>query len=217
MFVISNIIADARRPWRFHVIVADECVATVSLETIVRLGLHVGLDVSDHVDALRDATAQLAVYDRAIAMLASRARSTVELATALTRHGADRPNVEWTIALLTDRGLLDDAAFARTFARGSIMAARHSPRRVVQALLRKGIDREIAGTAVSGILDEEGIDRIALVEAAARKKIRSLMSLAPRVRRNRLYAFLARRGFDGDDIRRALEVVDGAHGSSMEC
>ena len=46
-----------------------------------------------------------------------------------------------------------------------------------------------------------------VVERAARKKLRALAPLDPAVRRRRLYAFLARRGYDGEDIRRAMDAV----------
>jgi regulatory protein len=45
------------------------------------------------------------------------------------------------------------------------------------------------------------------VARAARKKLRSLAKLDSVVRRRRLYAFLARRGYDGEDVRWAMEVV----------
>jgi regulatory protein len=45
------------------------------------------------------------------------------------------------------------------------------------------------------------------VERAARRKLRSLAKLDPATRRRRLYAFLARRGYDGEDIRRTMAAV----------
>ena len=57
------------------------------------------------------------------------------------------------------------------------------------------------------VFEEEGVDQRAVVEEAARRKLRSLLKLDPAVRRRRLYAFLARRGYDGDDIRNAMAAV----------
>ena len=64
--------------------------------------------------------------------------------------------------------------------------------------------------AIGTVFDEEQIDEGAIVEAAARKRMRSLGTLDPVIRRRRLYAFLARRGFDADDIRRAMDAVGSA-------
>jgi regulatory protein len=49
------------------------------------------------------------------------------------------------------------------------------------------------------------VDEAAIIERVAEKKARSLAKLDPGLRRRRLYAFLARRGFDADDIRRAVD------------
>jgi regulatory protein len=54
------------------------------------------------------------------------------------------------------------------------------------------------------------------VEEAARKKLRSLVGLEPAVQRRRLYAFLARRGYDLDDIRAAIASVGSAMSDDEE-
>ena len=51
---------------------------------------------------------------------------------------------------------------------------------------------------------ESGVDLTQTMERLARKKLRSLGSVDPETRARRLYAFLARRGYDRDDIRRVL-------------
>ena len=151
--------------------------------------------------------AQLAVFDRALNMLAFRARSSTELARALVRKGAARPDADRAITLLQEQGLLDDGAFAQAFTRAKVLGANQSRRRVQQELARKGVARDVSDAAITAVFEDEGVDQRALVEAAARKKLRTLATLEPVVRRRRLYAFLARRGYDGDDIRRAMHVV----------
>ena len=59
---------------------------------------------------------RLHTYDRALDLLAFRARSSSELARSLVRKGEERADVEWAISRLTEQGLLDDEAFARSFA-----------------------------------------------------------------------------------------------------
>jgi regulatory protein len=41
----------------------------------------------------------------------------------------------------------------------------------------------------------------------ARRRAETMRGLDPVVRRRRLYAYLARRGYDADDVRRAVEAV----------
>jgi regulatory protein len=82
---------------------------------------------------------------------------------------------------------------------------------VEQELARKGVSRSVAGEAIVDVFEEEAVDQRAIVEEAARKKLRSMAGLEPAVQRRRLYAFLARRGYDLDDIRAAIESA----GSTM--
>ena len=207
MSVISGIVPALRHPGRFEILVEGATSVMLSLEAIERLQLRVGRDVAGLEDRIAIEAAQLEVYDRALNMLAFRARSCAELARALVRKGADRPIVDRAIARLREQGLLDDVAFAQSFTRAKVLGANQSRRRVQQHLARKGVAREVSDAAIEVVFEEEGVDQREMVEAAARKKLRSLAKQEPVVRRRRLYAFLARRGYDGDDIRRAMAAV----------
>ncbi|MEO8334573.1 MAG: regulatory protein RecX [bacterium] len=207
MSVISSVLPTPRHPGRFDVIVAGETIATLSLDIIERLQLTVGRDVGTMLDRIAHETAQLKVYDRALNMLAFRARSSTELARALVRKGEAKAHADWAIERLKEQGLLDDAAFAQSFARAKVVGASKSRRRVQQELARKGVARDISDAAIDVVFEEEGVDPVAIVEAAARKKLRSLAKLDPAVRKRRLYGFLARRGYDGEHIRSAMKVA----------
>jgi len=205
MSVISGIVPALRPPGRFAVLVDGRECAVLSLEAIERLGLQVGRPVAGLEEAIALESARLHSYDRAVNMLALRARSSRELARSLVRKGEEQAHVDWAIARLQEQGLVDDAAFARAFTRSKVVGGKQSRRRVEQDLARKGVSRSVAGEAIDDVFEEEAVDQRAIVEEAARKKIRSLAGLEPAVQRRRLYAFLARRGYDLDDIRAAVE------------
>ena len=215
-FVITSIAALPRYPGRFAVEVNGRSFAALSVDALERMRISVGSDIGDRVDAVLAEAAALAVYDRALNMLAFRARSASELARVLVRKGADRVHVEQAIARLVEQGFIDDAAFARAFSRAKVVGASHSRRRVQHDLLRKGVSRDVAARAIDATFEEEGVDKNALVLSAAQKKLRTLAGLDVEVRRRRLYAFLARRGFDAEDIRAAMHTVgvrlDGSTG-----
>ncbi len=207
MSVISAIVQLPRHAGRFSVLVEGKPIAVLSLDALERLQLAVGRNVAGLEDAIAAEALQLKVHDRALNMLAFRARSSMELARALVRKGEDKVVVDRVIEALQASGLLDDAAFAQAFTRAKVLGANQSRRRVQQGLRKKGVARDIGDAAISTVFEEEGVDQSALVEDAARKKLRSLTKLEPAVRRRRLYAFLARRGYDSDDIRRAMQSV----------
>jgi len=207
MSVISGIVPAHRPARRFAVVVDGRERAVLSLDAIERLGLVVGRSVAGLEEAIALESARLHSYDRALNMLALRARSSSELARSLVRKGEEKPHVDWAIARLLEQGLLDDAAFARALTRSRVVGGKRSRRRVEQELARKGVSRTVAGEAIDDVFEDEAVDQRAIVEEAARKKLRSLAGLEPAVQRRRLYAFLARRGYDLDDIRAAIAAA----------
>jgi len=106
-------------------------------------------------------------------------------------------------------GLINDADFARQLTRSKLSAGA-SRRRVQQELFKRGVDREVADEAVAQVVEDEGIDDAASIEWVARKKWRTLETLDAPTRRRRLYGFLARRGYNADDVGRIVRQLDAA-------
>jgi regulatory protein len=149
-------------------------------------------------------------YEMALRLLEFRARSETELRRKLLQKGEGAEQVDEVIARLRDQRLLDDADFARQFARTKVLGGGASRRRIVQELTRKGVARDVADEAIDGLQENEGIDPAAAIHRVAEKKWKALASLDEFKRRRRLYAFLARRGFNPDEIRSALNALGEA-------
>jgi regulatory protein len=259
MHRITGLVAHPRTPGRFTVAVDGARRSVVSLETVSRLSLAEGRELShEELAELDDAAAETSLEDRALRLLAARAYGTRELRRRLLRPAgwgkagnppsgksaarsraarrgaadtraaeadaggtaaadtvapptptaANPAAVDAILARLEAQGLLDDAAFARQFARSRALCAGASRRFVLAALATRGIDRRVAESAVDEVFADEGADDVTLAARAAQKRLRVLRSLAPDVRRRRLQGYLARRGFGGDAIRKALASLD---------
>ena len=94
--------------------------------------------------------------------------------------------VDRAIARLQEQGVLDDAAFARSFTRARVVGAQQSRRRVQQELARRGVARAVADDAIATVFEEEEVDQADVVVQAARRKLRTLIKLDPAVMRRRL-------------------------------
>jgi regulatory protein len=208
--IITAITPTPRHPGRFELLVDGKAIATLSLDAIERLRLVVGGSTAGLEERIAHEAAALKTYDRALNMLAFRGRASKELARSLVRKGEPKELVDRAIERLTEQGLLDDSAFAESFTRATVLGAQQSRRRVQQDLARKGVAREVTDAAIATVFEEEQVDQREIVEQAARKKLVSLRKLEPVVRRRRLYAVLARRGYDADDIRAAMDAVGEA-------
>jgi len=146
-------------------------------------------------------------YDRALNMLAFRGRSTAELRRQLLKKGEQADEVERVIARLTEQRLLNDTDFARQYARLKLTAAGSSRFRIIQELGRKGIAKPMAEEAIENLKEAEGIDASESISRVAEKKWKTLARLDGQTARRRLYAFLARRGFNPDEIRAAMSAL----------
>jgi regulatory protein len=143
-------------------------------------------------------------YTKALDALSRRSLSTRDLERWLKEREFPPGEIAETVERLTNSGLLDDARYAHSFARSRLMNRGMSKRRVGMELSRHGISRELANEVIAQVNDEEGIDEESSVDAAAQKKWKSLAKLQPQVAKQRLFGFLARKGFNSDDIRRAI-------------
>jgi regulatory protein len=198
--LVTAISASVRAAGRFDLCVDQKPVARLSIQSIEKLRLRVGLEVDATLAAAIAEEATVSrTYDRAMMMLAARGRASGELRRLLVGKGEEAGVVGIVIDRLTDAGFLDDDAFARQFAR-SKSATGTSKRRIEQELARKGVERQVAAAAVVETFAEENVDESAAIDRAAEKKLRTLARVDDLTKRRRLYAYLARRGFDPDAI-----------------
>jgi len=155
-------------------------------------------------------------YEYALNLLSARAYTTRNLRRKLVQKEFDPADIETAIERLVASKLIDDTRFASEFARQKLTLGGTSSRRVEQQLQQRGISREIAKEAVGSVVVEESIDTSASAERAARKKFKSLSGLDVETQRRRLFGFLSRRGFDVDDVKRAVATVISSEGDTAD-
>lgn len=206
---------------RVSVEVDGRAFGVVFVESLVRFSLAVGREIEPAaLEALGADAAALKTYDRALRLLAARGRSIRELRRRLLLAKEPEIHIDAAIERLQAIGALDDEEYARQVARSQMVGRGYAPRRIKQDLARRGVARDIADRAIEMVTSEDaapgsfgaeaGVDLTETMERLARKKLRSLAALDPETRARRLYAFLARRGYDSDDIRRVLARLESA-------
>jgi regulatory protein len=205
---VTAILPSTRKVGRFALEVDGRDVGTLSIEAIERLHLAVGATLDDRAEQEVEREGEiLRIYDRALNALAARGRASEDLRRMLVRKGEPADCVDRVIERLRHAGYLDDAAFAREFARYRALGAGLSRRRVQQELGKRGVARDVSVAAIDAVFRDEGVDEKASIERAARKKLRTLTKVDIPTRKRRLYAFLARRGYDSEDISRVIRAM----------
>ena len=143
-------------------------------------------------------------YNYALNLLSARPYAIKALHRKLIQKQYSAADADDAIRRLVDAGLLDDEKYAEQYARSKMLSTGASKRRLSQDLYRKGVKGDVATTAIANVIADEEIDTAAVIENVARKKLAQLGDLEPLVLRRRLFAFLARRGHDVDEIKRVV-------------
>lgn len=146
-------------------------------------------------------------YEYALNLLAQRAYTVRNLRRKLLQKGIEAAEAERAVERLQANGLLDDQKFAAEFARQRLVVSGASVRRVEQDLIRRGISPDSAKAATRSVVSEEHVDFAGSMERLARKKLASLGDLEPPIKRRRVFGFLARKGYELDDINRTLARI----------
>jgi regulatory protein len=139
------------------------------------------------------------IHERALGLLAVRQRSRRELERCLVQAGFERDEVSAELVRLERVGLIDDAAFARAVVESRMGRRAESRRAVAGKLAQAGVATDVAVE----VLDEAAEDEDERAQRLAATKAARMAGLDPQVAFQRLYGFLARRGYSSDVARRA--------------
>lgn len=150
-----------------------------------------------------------AAREAALRLLERTRRTRSDLARRLREKGFDGPVSAAALDRLAAVGLVDDVEYALAFLHERWGRRAAGRRRLEQELQRRGVARDDVDRAFARFEEAEGpADEVRLARRVASQAARRYARLDPRLRRQRLYGLLARRGFDGDVIEQALREDD---------
>jgi len=142
----------------------------------------------------------------ALKMLERRAYSVRELIQRLEKRGHEPASGEPAVRDLERAGIVDDRALGESVVRAELSRAPAGRVLLEMKLVKRGIDRGLAGEIVVEALSERLADEDA--DEVARRHMKSFpASLGRDGVRRRLYGKLARRGFSPEVARGAVERV----------
>jgi regulatory protein len=206
--VISTLTPDPRRPSAVRVEIDGVRFGSVPREVVSAEGLEVGRQVDaelrQRLIAAGDTEAALRTLLRA---LERRSYARVDLGRRLVRKGHPRPAVDAALESAAELGLLNDAVFARDYVQSRAARGR-GPSRLTRDLLAMGIDRAVIEQALA-IEWPEGANQGDVPLALATKRAEQLGRLPRPVKRRRVLAYLARRGFTGREVTEMVGRVVG--------
>jgi regulatory protein len=145
------------------------------------------------------------LYDAAMRVLLRRAHSVHEMKKKLERRSDNKLLVQVVMARLKENGLIDDARYAKQFARQRTENRKQGKFRVARDLRARGI----ADRHIESALEEaaQNTDEAAVVRQRIERKLRSYRGEIDERKLASIYGSLLRAGFSADVVRRELKAI----------
>lgn len=164
--------------------------------------LQIGQELSpEKIQELQDVDAQEVAYQRALNFISYRPRSEKEVRQNLQKHNTPEETITEVIARLHKSGLVNDLQFAKAWVENRSTFRPRGRRALAVELRQKGITNEAVDEALRDI-DEDN-----LAYHAALKQSRRYAGLEWQAFRQKMSAFLARRGFSYEVAKSVIEKV----------
>ncbi len=145
------------------------------------------------------------LYSAALRALMRRAHSVYEMRQALVRRSDDPAAVRRVLDRLKQQNLLDDARYARQFARYRVESRRQGRYRIARELRTRGVPDRHIEAALEETFSET--DERSLVRKRLERRMKVLRGALDDRKLASLYRSLLRAGFSSDVIRTELRAV----------
>jgi len=186
----------------------DDNDLIINYEVLLKSGLRKGMEVSsDRFSFLVEENEKHKIKTEAINYLAKRIHSEKELRTKLLQKKHKPEMLNEIIDELKEKELIDDYKYSLIYTEEKTRTKLWGEKKIKSELMKKGISNEI----ISRIMSEKFPDENKLENAVelASKKIKSLSykNLEKRKLAEKVYSFLASRGYDYQTSREAVERI----------
>ena len=198
---ITAIRQQQRQQGRYSIFVAGKYSFSLSESALLESKLVSGQELSpEQVKEFKQLSNDDKLYGRALRYAAMRPHSRWEMESYLQRKKSDPLLCQRILNKLSDLGLIDDLAFARSWVASRRLLKPVSRRRLTQELRQKRVSSDV----IEAVLKEDETDeRATLRELVERKRKQTKYQDTMK-----LMQFLARQGFNYDDIKSVLAKAE---------
>ena len=180
-------------------------------EVVLKYHLHEGDTVSEEtIQTVLFEEERVRARQKALSLLAYRARSKAEIRDRLSQKGYDQNVTDSIVRDLERAGLLNDSAFASAYVQTRMIQKPMGKRLLIRELLDKGISEPLALQAVEERYESVTEPDVAL--SLIKPRLERYRREKPDAVRRRISDLLKRRGFDWDVIGEVMNWVRGELG-----
>ncbi|TYB30370.1 MAG: hypothetical protein FXF47_09540 [Candidatus Mcinerneyibacterium aminivorans] len=196
---ITKITPQKKRKNRYNIFVNDEFFEGLDENTVAIHTLYEGKILKEEeLEKIRKTEIREKLHDRIINLISKFPKTEYELKNYIKRKGYSDAIAEEEIVRLKKYDLINDRKYAIRYIESN---RKYSIRMLKKKLYKKGIDNKI----IEEILKKPEIRKKEkeILKKNARKKLRKLKKKEDKKRK--LFQYLARKGFDYDDIYNIIE------------
>ncbi|HJA92723.1 MAG TPA: recombination regulator RecX [Candidatus Eisenbergiella merdipullorum] len=188
---------------KYAVSIDEECMFALYKGELSRYRIREGEELSEETfDQIMHTLLPKRAKLRCMNLLKSRNYTRRQLAEKLREGKYPESVIEEAISYVESYGYVDDAAYAESYVEDQI--GKKGLRRIEEELLRKGVDRGLIEEAVRKVQERDGAqEETALIRSLLEKK-HFRPETADLSEKRRIQAFLFRKGFTAEGIRKAM-------------
>jgi regulatory protein len=194
---ISDIKQQVKRKDRYSVFIDGKYSFALSQSGLLASGLKIGQELSEaELGELKQVSSEDKAVYRVLDLIARRARSEGEIRDYLRRKQYGEEEIEKILNTLSNKGYIDDEAFARAWVENRRLLKPTSRRKLTLELKQKKVSDEI----ISRVIEHDSEDEQETIKKLIEKKSQQTRYQD----KQKLMQYLARQGFNYSDIKDAL-------------
>jgi regulatory protein len=198
---ITALKAQKRNPNRINIYLDGEFA--FGLSRIVAAWLQVGEELDEEkINKLQQQDTNEIAYQKAIIFLSARPQSSTEVEKRLTRYGFESQVIDRVVQRLRDNLLISDEQFAKAWVENRTVFRPRGHKLMALELRQKGVSDLVIQEALKDAGDEEQ-----LAYQLANRYARRLEGREWQIFRQRMGAFLVRRGFNYETVTPIVQQV----------
>ncbi len=204
---ITSISPQKKRKDRFSLFHENTFLVGVSSQTLIDLSLKKGVELTPFLfERILDAEEYQNIKDTFYDYLSRRDHGSFELKQKALKKGYPSEIIDDVLDEFDRKGLLDDESFAIKFASDKAEFKQWGPVKIKSALRKKGVSKSIAEKAVRSITND--LDQVQIcVDLLTKRKRHFLRETDTLKRKQKMYRYLAGKGFTGSVITKAIDTI----------
>lgn len=204
---ITDIRPQKKNRDRFSLFFTNQFLLGVSLQTLSDYSLIPGTELTHQLyRKLKEAENYHAIKQSCLGYLSRRNHASFELKSKLKKKGYDPNNINQVLQEFTEKGWIDDEQFALSYASEKAEVNYWGPKKIQAALYKKGIEKKLADKSVKLVFENLQQHQVC-VNLALKKKRKFLRENDLFKRKQKIYQYLAGRGFTSRSISEALPTI----------